>query len=741
MTSEEKLAARNLFDTLVKEYPTGVPSGTEMEFIEQGWKQVLSGESAGLARDSFGFHPLVMSMQTVEALCSMVSPDVHMTMAVLLFPLFSAGTLAETKIAEICGDDVAKMVMRLAKVDSLYSKNASVADENFSKLLMTFAQDIRVIIIMIVNRLVLMRAINHHPDEEQVKATAVEAALLYAPIAHRLGLYKIKGELEDLSLKYTNREIFTRIAHKLSETKAKRDKYIADFIAPVKTALEKEGLKFQIKGRTKSIFSIWNKMRKQNNDVDHIYDLFAIRIILDVPLEKERRECWTAYSIIADMYQPNPARFKDWLTIPKSNGYESLHTTVAGPEGKWVEVQIRSRRMDEIAEKGVAAHWKYKGLKSENDLDQWMNRVREILETADQTRLERMKDLNLDLYSKEIYVFTPRGDLYKLPAGATLIDFAFAIHSGLGCSCVGGRVDGKSKKINYKLKSGDTVEVLTSNTQTPKLDWLSFAVTAKARSKIRQSVKELENKTSELAKEMLQRRFKNRKIELDEAVMMRLIKQMGFKTVTEFFAEIAKNRLDVNDVIERYEELVNKRNAEAERTSAEEFSLQQHIEGGAGESGQNVGSSSDVIVIGENIRGINYKLAKCCNPIYGDDVFGFISAEGVIKIHRSDCPNAANIRERYPYRLIKTRWSGSQSATFSTIIKVIGNDDIGIVANISSIINKEPNVDLRRIDIQSEAGMFHGLLVIGVKNLESLSSVVKKIRTVKGVKDVIRSNN
>lgn len=683
-------------------------------------------------RNEFDIHPLLEGARTILALCRLICPDRVMTLTIMLYRLYKSDAITLDYINRNYGEDVARLVEGTQKVSTLYGSRTAIADENYSKLLMTFAQDIRVIIIMIIDRLVLMRAINHHPAETLVKNLALESALLYAPIAHRLGLYKIKGELEDLSLKYTNREIFTRIADKLKETKTNRERYISEFIKPVKAALEKEGLKFDIKGRTKSIYSIWNKMRKQHNDVENIYDLFAIRIILDSDAERERRECWTAYSIVADMFQPNPARFKDWLTIPKSNGYESLHTTVAGPEGKWVEVQIRSRRMDEIAEKGVAAHWKYKGIKSESNLDTWMNRVREILETADQTRLERMKNLDLDIYSKEIFVFTPKGDLYKLPLGATVLDFAFNIHSNLGCTCVGGKVNGKSRKINHKLSNGDTVEILSASNQKPKLDWLNFVVTSKARTKIRQTLKEQDNKTADYARELLQRRFKNRKIDVDEGQLSKLIKKLGYKSMIEFYTAIADETLDINDVITRYEQETDETNKINEPvTSAEEFVLTQPQDA---VSNQN----DDVLIIGENVKGLNYKLAKCCNPIYGDDVFGFISSEGVIKIHSVNCPNAKNIRERYPYRIIHTKWSGKQGVEVSTVIKIVGIDDIGIVTNISSIINKEPDVALRRIDIQSHDGVFNGILVLGVKDTAALTSVIKKISTVKGVKNVTR---
>lgn len=694
-------------------------------------RKILTENAAVYRRDRFGFHPLLRSLKTALELSKSVSADRNMVMAILLFNLFNDSEGDDAQLSQQLDEDVLKITSGLHKVHNLYSRHAIVATDNFRNLMLTFAEDIRVIIIMIIDRLVLMRAINHHPDDAAVREVAAESKYLYAPLAHRLGLYKIKGELEDLSLKYTNRDMYTRIARKLNDTKRNRDAYIEAFIKPVKEALEREGLKFSIKGRTKSIYSIWNKMMKQHNDVEQIYDLFAIRIIIDVPPQRERSECWLAYSIITDMYQPNPARLKDWLSVPKSNGYESLHITVLGPQDRWVEVQIRSERMDEIAETGVAAHWKYKGIKSENNLDTWMNHVRDILEDAESGPMELMKNLKMDLYNKEVFVFTPKGDLYKLPAGATLLDFAFNIHSKLGCICVGGKVDGKTCKINYKLKSGDTVEVLTSSTQQPKLDWLQIVVTSKARNKIRQALNEINNRRAELAKELLQRRFKNRKIETDEAVMSKVIKTLGFKTATDFFNAIALQELDVNDVIEKYIEVDHKSETVAAVTSAEEFQLQ---------AKPAEDQADDVLIIGENVRGMNYRLSKCCQPIFGDDVFGFVSSEGVIKIHRRTCPNAAHILQRYPYRIIQTRWSGKSGAQFISTIRVIGQDDIGIVTNITSIVSKESKASLRNISIDSQGGMFDGYLVIGVESKEVLDNLIKKITTVKGVKNVQRTN-
>lgn len=685
--------------------------------------------------DRFGFHALCSMLDTAVCLCRCISADRNMCLAIVLSAV-AGDALPVQKVAREWGDDVAKMVTGLEKVSSLYSKSASVESDNFRKLLLTFAQDIRVIIIMIVDRLRLMRQINHHPAQKLVHDTAMEANYLYAPLAHRLGLYAIKSELEDMSLKYSNREVYDNIAQQLNQTKAKREAYIRDFIAPLKAKLEAEGLKFEIKGRTKSIYSIWNKMKKQHNTVEDIYDLFAIRIVIDCPLEREKSECWLAYSVVTDMYRPNPGRLKDWVSIPKSNGYESLHITVYGPEERWVEVQIRTHRMDVIAEKGLAAHWKYKGIKSESSLDQWMNNVRDILEAGQNGPMELMRNFKMDVYSREVFVFTPRGDLYKLPQGATLLDFAFNIHTRLGCQCVGGRVNGRNRKLNYVLESGDTIEIFTSQMQEPSRDWLSIVVTSKARNKIRAVLKENENRSAEIGKELLQRRLKNRKFDYDEAAVSRLISKLGYKDTIAFFSALGCDEIQINDVVDQYVELVSRqvRVDEEARVSASEYTLQPAADDTADSTG-----ADDVIVIGDNIKGINYRLAKCCNPIYGDEVFGFISAEGVIKIHRCDCPNAGHIRQRYGYRLIRTRWSGNGGTQFGATLRVVGKDDIGIVTNITSIINKEKSVTLRSISIDSNDGIFDGVLTVGISDTAALNQLIKKIKTVKGVKNVQRN--
>lgn len=692
-------------------------------------------EQGHYGRNHFGLNLLLHRLQTVSLLCEAVSPDRDISLALMLAPLAQSRFIEPQAITLEWGSDIARLVDGFIKVDSLYERTASVESDNFRNLLLTFAQDIRVIITVIVERLQLMRSINHHPDTEGVKRVAAEARYLYAPLAHRLGLYAIKSELEDTSLKYSNREIYTKIAHDLNQRKAARDAYIADFIAPVKAHLEAAGLKFDIKGRTKSISSIWNKIQKQHNDLDHIYDLFAIRVIIDTPPEREKADCWLAYSVVTDMYTPNPGRMKDWISIPKSNGYESLHITVIGPQGKWVEVQIRTRRMDLVAEKGLAAHWRYKGIKGEQGLDAWMNNVRDILETADSGPMELMKNMSMDVYHDEVFVFTPRGDLHRLPKGATVLDFAFSIHTKLGCSCTGGRVNGKNRKINHRLQSGDTVEINTSGQQSPTADWLQFVVTSKARTKIRQVLNETRNRQAALGRETFSRRAKNRKLEIDEPTLMRFIKKLGYKTVTDFFAAIASEELDANRLFDRYEEFATpETQATDEKRSAEEFVMQQTPE--EAESA----SHGDVLVIGsDHIKGMAYKLARCCNPIFGDDVFGFISSDGVVKIHRCDCPNAADIRRRYPYRIIATRWSGNNDMAFPATIAVTGSDDIGIVTNISSIINKEKDVQLRNIAIDSNDGLFRGTLTVGVNSTAALSELIKKLRTVKGVKNVQRN--
>lgn len=639
-------------------------------------------------------------------------------------------------IAELEGTfdiKVGHIIGGLQRVQQLYEKRVALETENFRKLLLSMAEDLRVILIMLAERLHTMRTLAEYKEDEQ-QQIARESAFLYAPLAHRMGLYKIKTEMEDLSLKYTNREIYKDIARKLNETKRSRDAYIANFIEPLNEKMKEIGHSFEIKGRTKSIHSIYSKIRKQNTEMEHIYDLFAIRIIFDTPLEKEKAACWQAYSIVADMYQPNPKRLRDWLSIPKSNGYESLHTTVLGPQNKWVEVQIRTQRMDEVAEMGLAAHWKYKGVKGDSGMDEWLRNVREILENPELNAVDFMDEFKLNLYDKEVFAFTPNGDLHKFPKGATLLDFAFSIHTNLGTQCVGGKVNGKHAQIKYELQNGDQVEIHTSPTQKPKRDWLSFVVTSKAKNKIRQSLKEIEYKDAEAGKEILARRFKNWKIDLEDGRFSRLAKRMNYKAVSDLYQAIALEKEDIHHIRELYIELENRdQSSGAVSRTAENFTKEL-------EAIPETMTKEDVLVIGKDLRNVEYSLAKCCTPVYGDDIFGFVSVSGGIKIHRTNCPNAPQLISRFGYRIIKAKWSGtSEGSQYPITLRVVGRDDIGIVTNITSIISKECDVLLRSISIDTQDGLFQGNLTIMVNDNKSLNEVIKKIKTVKGVKSVSRS--
>ncbi|MEG1187111.1 MAG: RelA/SpoT family protein [Bacteroidales bacterium] len=707
-------------------------------FTPQEWLRIRQLIKDGIAQDIYrrtpqGLNLLLKNLNTAFILFKEIGLKKSALVAVILYPLCEQGMISVTDLGQEFGEDIETILNGLLKTNSLYVKNEVIESDNFRKLLLSFAEDIRVIIVMIADRLALMRMINHHPDAEYRDTVTQECAFLYTPLAHRLGLYSIKSELEDLTLKYQHRETYTDIAHKLNQTKVAREAYIQSFIEPVKKRLDNTGLKFEIKGRTKSIYSIWNKIRKQNTDIENIYDLFAIRVILDTPEDKEKAECWQVYSIITDMFQPNPKRLKDWLSIPKSNGYESLHITVLGPQKRWVEVQIRSKRMDEIAERGLAAHWKYKGIKGESGVDQWLSNIREVLENNTSPN-ELMKDFRMDLYNEEIFVFTPNGDLHKLPKGATVLDFAFMIHSKLGTRCVGAKINNRNVRINHVLKSGDQIEILTSPQQTPKQDWLNIVSTSKARIKIKQTLKEVELKEAEFGKELLQRRCKNRKIDLEEALMTKLIRKMGFKTMTRFYYALAKEEIDMNNILDTYAELEHQ---EKETGEVRELRTAENFVATA-PAPEESESREDVMVIEQNLKGIDYKLARCCNPIYGDDVFGFVSIQGGIKIHRTDCSNAHQMQTRYPYRVVKARWSGKSGDQYTITLRVIGHDDIGIVTNITSIISKEKNLSLRSISIDSHDGLFQGHLSVSVDHLAALNSLIKKIQTVKGVKHVER---
>ena len=711
---------------------TAIGSSLENHDEQKVRKYIHQAIVAGhVHRDVFGLNPILTSLQTAQIAVDEIGLHRDGVIATLLY-----GSVANDddheEIDQLFGENVARIVMGLAKIQKLYEKNPVIESENFRNLLLSFAEDMRVILIMIADRVNIMRQIRDVEQEEARHEVSEEASYLYAPLAHKLGLYGLKSELEDLSLKYLEHDAYYMIKDELNATKKSRDAYIKQFIAPIQEKLTEAGLKFHMKGRTKSIHSIWQKMKKQKCGFKGIYDLFAIRIIIDSPYNLEKQLCWQAYSIVTDMYQPNPKRLRDWLSVPKSNGYESLHITVLGPENKWVEVQIRTERMDDIAEHGLAAHWRYKGIKSGGQMDEWLANIRAALEAGD--NMEVMDNFKMTLAPEEMFVFTPKGDLFKFPAGATVLDFAYRIHSKIGNTCVGGRVNGKVVPMRQELHSGDSVEILTQSNQTPKHAWLSIVTTAKARAKIRLALKETQVKDGLYAKELLERRFKNKKIEIEESIMGHLVKKMGFKEVSDFYKQVSDGKLDPNDIIDKYVEIRNYQENHAkehEARSAEEFEYEGPVEDLSSQS-------DDVLTIDQNLKGIDYQLASCCHPIYGDKIFGFVTAGGGIKIHRTDCPNAPEMRRRFGYRIVRARWSGKGSSQYSTTLKVIGNDDIGIISNITSIISKEEKILMRSINIDSHDGLFSGNLVVQLEDTTRLQALIKKLKMVKGVKQVQR---
>jgi GTP diphosphokinase / guanosine-3',5'-bis(diphosphate) 3'-diphosphatase len=712
---------RSLGDSLQKEYEEKVLSCL-LNAVNEGM----------LCRDVFGLNPILMALKTSVITVDELHMGTETVLATLLYCGIAAGSMTVETVRTEFGEQVAHITEGLLKVGELYRKTPTIETENFRNLLISFAEDMRVILIMIADRVNVMRLIRDTDNTEAQRKVAEEANYLYAPIAHKLGLYRLKSELEDLSLKYLEHDAYYMIKDNLNATKRSRDAYIESFIGPIQQKLQAAGLRFHMKGRTKSIHSIWQKMKKQKCGFNGIYDLFAIRIIIDAPLEQEKMQCWQAYSIVTDMYQPNPKRLRDWLSVPKSNGYESLHITVLGPQNKWVEVQIRTERMDEVAENGLAAHWRYKGVKSESGLDAWLADIRQALESGDD--MQMMDQFRSGLYEDEVYVFTPKGDLYKLAKGATVLDFAYHIHSQVGSHCVGALVNGRNVSMRETLNSGDQVEILTQSNQTPKQDWLHIVKTSRAKSKLRLALKESQAKEILISKELLIRRLKNRKIELDEGVVSNVAKKMGYKVISDFYKAIADGHLDVNSVMDKYVEVRDFMlglNAPAATRSAEEFTYESPNE-------QLAHSSDDILVIDKNLKGIDYSLAKCCNPIYGDDVFGFVTVSGGIKIHRSDCPNSAELRKRFGYRIVRARWSGKGQAQYSTTLRIIGNDDLGIVNNITSIISKEEKVVMRSINIDSHDGLFSGNIVVMVEDTARMELLMKKLRTVKGVKQVTR---
>ena len=683
--------------------------------------------------DTFGFNRVVKALQAIE----LAHEEIGLRGQV--FAAYLMRTLVRTE-QDCCnaelqlGREVGETLRRFLKVEAIEVKTEAMRTDNFRNLLISQAGDMRVVLMLIADSVMMMRSIRDVENDAERRRLATEAAYLYAPLAHKLGLYKLKSELEDLSLKYLEHDAYYMIKDNLNATKRSRDAYIERFTAPIRQMLDAEGLRYHMKGRTKSIHSIWQKMKKQQCGFHGVYDLFAIRIIIDAPIEKEKEQCWKVFSLITNKYESNLKRLRDWLTVPKSNGYESLHITVKGPEDKWVEVQIRTERMDEVAEHGLAAQWRYKGVKSSGGtVDSWLADIRQALETGNESQLT--ESLTAESREQEVYVFSPKGDLYRLPPHSTVLDFAYTIHTGVGNRCVGGRIDGRNVPMRQELESGKTVEILTQSNQTPKAEWLNIVQSPHARSKIRAAVRELAASESAMGKEILERKMKNRKVDWDESIINQLIKKLGFKESYDFFKAVGDERIDVNRAIDTYLEISRHEQGIGERAatrSAEEFNMDSDV-------AQKAKGNEDELVIGRDLQGLDYQLAHCCNPVYGDDIFGFVTVQGGIKIHRTSCPNAPALRSRFGYRIVKARWAGKGSSSYPITLHVVGQDDLGIVNNITSIISKEEHIMLRSINIDSHDGLFSGILTVLVDDTQRLNGLIKKLRTVKGVKAVSRS--
>ncbi|MCQ2959485.1 MAG: RelA/SpoT family protein [Bacteroidales bacterium] len=667
---------------------------------------------------------LVLVLNQAEIAISLIGLGAKALMSIFLKPCFEKNAISQKELVSEYGEKVFDIITGLQRVEKIDTRRSKLQSENFIKLILSQADDVRVVLVLISAKLNQLRNIKALNDSDQL-ALCEELDSLYAPLAHRLGLYKIKTEMEEMSMKYLHNDIYKTIAQQLAEKKASRDEYIRKFIEPLKSLLESKGIPpFEIKGRPKSIHSIWNKLQKGKVTFEHIYDLFAIRIIIDSEQENEKRDCWNVYSIISDLYRPNPNRLRDWISSPKSSGYESLHTTVLGPENRWVEVQIRTRRMDEVAEKGHAAHWIYKDGESTSNSVHWLARIRDVLENPSDASFENDSNSRMELYTDEVFIFTPQGDLRKLPAESTLLDFAYDIHSNVGNTCTGGKVNDKIVTIKQVLKNGDRVEILTSKNQSPKQDWLSFVRTSKARQHIKKYLREAEGKMAEAGKETLARKFTQWNVKFSDENIRKLLKPLNYKEPFDLYMAVMDNKVDFSAVKSVFDEKLEDKkpipidfddfNSKINRKITKE--------------------SDGLLVIDEVSDNLDYKLARCCSPIKGDDIFGFVAASGGIKIHRLNCPNAFNMMETYPYRIIKARWGKSDAnVDFTVGVRVVGNDEISIVNNITEFLSRDQLVKLRGINLNSKDGNFEGMLTLSIKDIDHLDKILEKLRQIKGV--------
>jgi len=676
-----------------------------------------------------GEHIVQYAAQLARLIVKEMGLDAISVSVALLMHCTALNGISMVTIRKEVGERTATILEELMKISSLEITSSQEQAENMRNLILTLASDFRVILIKIAERLFLMRHIQGISNRDQV-VLATEAGAIYAPLAHRLGLYNVMSEMDDISMSVLERDAYRTIALKLRASTQQRNRLIREFIQPIREDLEKEKFQVEIRGRMKAISSIWRKMCRQKIDFDEVYDKFAIRVIIDTPLKKEKTDCWKVYSIITDHYQPNPERLRDWISAPKSNGYEALHTTVVVPGGDWVEVQIRTRRMNEIAEKGLAAHWKYKGIRGQAGIDHWIEKVRDALESADVDAVNVVEDLKLSQFSREIFVFTPGGDLKKFPEDATVLDFAYDIHTEVGNSCVGAKVNGKNVPIRYRLKNGDKVEILRSKNQKPKMDWQNAVVTSKAKSKIRLALKEEKLKEADQGKEILKRRFRNWKVEFDDSSVRKVIRHFKYRDAIDLYFDIATEKIDLLQI----KELLTAADKAGERRP-------DRIEPEAVEKivTQPVSETGDFLVIDDKLANVEYRLAKCCNPIHGDDIFGFVTISSGITIHRTNCPNARQLLSRFGYRVVKARWSKTEKGAFFPVtIQITGVDDLGIVSNISDVISKDLQVNMRSISIDSRDGLFEGTITLFVKDTQHLEALVRKLKKVRGVMSIRR---
>lgn len=679
-------------------------------------------------------HPIAVARIVVEE----VGMGVTSAICALLHDVVEDTEITLHDIETEFGSDYAKIIDGLTKISNVVDLKSTTTEqaENFRKILLTLAHDPRVILIKLADRLHNMRTLESMSREKQLKI-ASETSYIYSPLAHRLGFYEIKSELEDLALKYTQPEVYEEIMQGLRETKRERTRYINEFSKPIKEELNEEGFKYEIFGRPKSVHSIWNKIRTKNVAFEEVYDIFAIRIILDSPPEKEKEDCWKVYSIVTNFYRPSPDRLRDWISVPKGNGYEALHTTVMGPGGRWVEVQIRTRRMNEIAEKGVAAHWKYKeGNPSthESKLDSWLEHLRDVLSNPDTDTLDFLQDFKLDLFTEEIYVYTPKGDMRVLPKNATALDFAFDIHSEMGARCIGAKINYKLVPLSHELKTGDQVEIITSSKQKPSEDWLQFVITGKAKSRIKYYLKEEKRKIAEDGKEILQRKLKHMGVPLSAHNINEITTYFKKASPLDVFYGIAVGSVDIKELRsftvhgDKLVQPLKEVNLDTRHLILEDEAAKSAMPA----------KGSELIIFGESSDKILYKLAQCCQPIPGDDVFGFVTSGEGLKIHRTDCPNAAQLLAHHGHRVVKTKWAKNKEISFLTGVRLIGLDEVGMIQKITNVISGDLKMNMRSISIDTHDGVFDGTIMVYVYDTQELDRLVRKLGAIDGINKVLR---